>query len=389
MNGRCVCLFCLLISIVSTVGISFPTASAQQTNIAPPQQTGGQSETQQAQETSEAQEDQPEDATKRRRRDLDNWQRDFNNILRLHDPSTIVREGDTYWIVHTGTGVGSIFSNDLKEWKRGPNLLKEMPDWVQEVVPNHRGYYWAPDIIKVGDRYLVYFSVSSFGKNESAIGLISSPTLDPDADNYHWTDHGIVVRTRTESDHNAIDPSVCLTSEGELWMSYGSFWSGLKLVQLDPETGMLAEPDKEPISVAYHEQIEAPGLYEKDGYFYLFINWGWCCRGVNSTYNIRVGRSKNIVGPYLDRDGVDLRKRGGTLVLETEEEEIGPGHAGLLKTEDGWLLSYHYYDADNRGRSRLGTLPLKWTEDGWPEVDVQPKTDRQPESESPTERSKD
>lgn len=111
-------------------------------------------------------------------------------------------------------------------------------------------------------------------------------------------------------------------------------------------------------------------MYEHNGYFYLFVNWGWCCRGVNSTYNIRVGRSKNITGPYVDRSGTDLRQKGGTLVLDTTQDQIGPGHAGILKTSSGrWLMSYHYYDPTARGRPRLGYKELHWTTDDWPRVD--------------------
>lgn len=287
---------------------------------------------------------------------------------RVHDPSTIVHEKDRYWLFYTGGGVGSLWSSDLETWHQGPPIFERPPAWVNDIVPEHRGHFWAPDVIQIGDRYLVYYSVSAFGKQTSAIALASSPTLDSDDPGYKWTDRGIVVRTDETSDHNAIDPSVCLTSEGELWMAYGSFWSGIKLVQLDPETGLRLDAASPPHSLAYHEQIEAPGLYEHDGFFYLFVNWGWCCRGVDSTYEIRVGRSRTVTGPFLDRDGQDLRNRGGTLVLETEGDEIGPGHAGLLEVNGQWLLSYHYYDADNRGRPTLALRPLHWTDDGWPQV---------------------
>lgn len=378
-STRCSILTSVILTVL-LVAVTQPIANGQPNRPLGTQRPSG--ETQQSLESSGPQEQdsterpsstqtqetgQTDDQERRRRRT--NWQRDFDGILRLHDPSTIVKEDSTYWMVHTGMGVGSIRSRDLRHWERGADLLSEMPDWVREVVPNHRGYYWAPDIIRLGDRYLVYFSVSSFGKNESAIGLISSPTLDPESSEYHWTDHGIVVRTNSDSDHNAIDPSVLLTPDGELWMAYGSFWSGLKMIQLNPETGLRLKPEQPPISVAYQEQIEAPDLVYRDGYYYLFLNWGWCCRGVNSTYNIRVGRSRNISGPFLDRDGVDLRNRGGTLVLDTHENRIGPGHPEVAKTSDGWRLTYHYYDADHRGRSRLGISPLTWDEEGWPIVD--------------------
>lgn len=286
----------------------------------------------------------------------------------LHDPSNIIRAGDRYYLFHTGRGVGSLSSPDLIHWERGPAVWSEFPHWVREVVPDHRGHFWAPDIIELQGRYLLYYSVSAFGKQTSAIGLAVNQTLDPADPRYQWTDRGIVVQTNADSDHNAIDPSLLLTSQGELWMAYGSFWSGLKLVQLDPATGLLLDPAAPPISLAWAEQIEAPTLHERDGWFYLFINWGWCCRGLNSTYNIRVGRSRQITGPYLDREGRDLRQAGGTLVLDSEGHELGPGHAGLISQGDRILLSYHFYDARANGLSRLGFRNLRWSADGWPEV---------------------
>jgi arabinan endo-1,5-alpha-L-arabinosidase len=285
---------------------------------------------------------------------------------RVHDPSTIIREGNRYWTFYTGPGVPSLYSDDLTHWHHGPAVFPESPAWVQDVVAGHRGYFWAPDVIQLDDRYFVYYSVSAFGKNTSAIAVASSPTLDPAQPTHAWTDHGIVVRTNETSDHNAIDPSVCLTVDGELWMAYGSFWSGLKLVQLDPTTGLRIASNPTVYVLAHQDQIEAAALIQHGDYFYLFLNWGWCCRGINSTYNIRVGRSKNITGPYVDQAGIDLRNKGGTLVLETAENRIGPGHAGLVQRDNQWWLSYHYYDGNKRGQPRLGLHELTWSDDGWP-----------------------
>jgi arabinan endo-1,5-alpha-L-arabinosidase len=248
-------------------------------------------------------------------------------------------------------------------------LFDKPPSWVQEVVPGQRGHFWAPDVIRLGDRYLVYYSVSAFGKRTSAIALASSPSLDPQSQDYKWTDHGIVVQTNEDSDHNAIDPSVILTPDGKLWMTYGSFWSGIKLVELDSQTGKRIMPDSQLYSLAHKSEIEAPALYFHDGYYYLFVNWGHCCRGVRSTYNIRVGRSQSVTGPYLDRGGVDMLDGGGTLVLETQGAAIGPGHAGFLTRNGELLMSYHYYDANRRGVPQMGINRVTWNGDGWPVVE--------------------
>jgi arabinan endo-1,5-alpha-L-arabinosidase len=150
-------------------------------------------------------------------------------------------------------------------------------------------------------------------------------------------------------------------------MAFGSFWKGIFLVQLDPKTG-LRRATNSPVRVAYSSSIEAACLMQRGEDYYLFVNWGRCCRGTNSTYEIRVGRSKQVTGPYLDRDQVDLVNEGGTRFLETTGRFIGPGHVGIL-TEGGtnWF-SYHYYDAQSNGRSRLALAPLYWTAEGWPVV---------------------
>jgi len=253
-------------------------------------------------------------------------------------------------------------------WERGPAVFSGPPPWITDVVPEHRGYFWAPDVIRAGDRWLVYYSVSTFGKQTSAITLASNPTLDPASQDYRWTDHGIVVRTDESSDHNAIDPGLVRGDGGTLWITFGSFWSGIKLVQLDPSDGLRIASDSPIRSLANEEQIEAAAIHKHGDFYYLFVNWGWCCRGLRSTYEIRVGRACTITGPYLDRDGKDLLTGGGSPLLATEGRFIGPGHAGLLEEGGRTLMSYHFYDAEANGRPRLAVRPLEWTDNGWPRV---------------------
>jgi arabinan endo-1,5-alpha-L-arabinosidase len=283
----------------------------------------------------------------------------------LHDPSTIVKFGKTYWLFATGPGVSSWQSADLVRWERGPRLFTNAPVWSTNVTPRHRSHFWAPDVVYHDGRYLVYYSVSQFGVNTSAIGLASNPTLDPADPRYRWTDEGIVIQTRATNNFNAIDPQIIKTPEGELWMALGSFWSGIKLVPLDAKTGL--RKAGAPIhSLAYEREIEAAAIQHHDGYYYLFVNWGKCCRGVNSTYEIRIGRSREIIGPYRDKDGVDMMKRGGTLLLGSDGAFIGPGHAGIFEENGGFWFSCHFYDGTQRGRSMLAVRPLRWGAEGWP-----------------------
>ena len=289
--------------------------------------------------------------------------------VRVHDPSTIVQENDEFWFFYTGRGTPSYRSKDLKTWSSGPRVFTNAPAWIKETVPQNRGGmdFWAPDVIAVDGRYLLYYSVSTFGRNTSAIGLAVNKTLDPEKPEYQWLDQGIVVQSSTNSNFNAIDPAIARDTEGGLWMSFGSFWDGIKLIELDPGTGK-RKAETPMYSLARHPSIEAPFIYHHAGFYYLMVNWGRCCRGTNSTYNVRVGRSETIIGPYRDREGKSMADGGGTLLLETDGAFIGPGHAGILKLGESFWMSLHFYDATQRGRSSLAIRPLIWNADGWPAV---------------------
>lgn len=301
------------------------------------------------------------------------------------DPSSIVHCNGEYWVFYTGRGVPSYHSKDLVKWDRGPAVFETAPEWIATIVPGNRNMsYWAPDIIKLGDRYLLYYSVSTFGKMTSAIGLATTPTLDPDDPAYHWTDHGFVVRTEEGGDHNAIDPSVFRDRDGSLWMTYGSYWTGIKLIQLDPATGKRIASDSPLYSLAYNDSIEASYLCRHGDYYYLFVNWGSCCQGPKSTYNIRVGRSKSVTGPYRDKEGVDMLNRGGSVFLPNRNGPlIGPGHAGTLSAEGkSWFTSDFEGNLRMDGRATLAIMPLSWDADGWPEATVNDLSVKPAEAES-------
>jgi arabinan endo-1,5-alpha-L-arabinosidase len=298
-----------------------------------------------------------------------NGKRDVN----LHDPSTIVKCKDEYWLFATGVGVSSWRSKDLLQWERGPRVFSTPPAWITNVVSGQRGHFWAPDIIHHQGRYWLYYSVSKFGVNTSAIALASNATLDPDDSNYRWTDHGIVIQSSKGENFNAIDPAITKTPDGKLWLAFGSFWSGIKLIQLDPAAGKRLAAGSPMHSLAHSKAIEAPWVYRHGDYYFLFVNWDACCRGADSTYNIRLGRSREITGPYLDKAGVDLAQGGGTLLLATDGAFIGPGHAGIFEEAGVYWFSCHFYDGTQRGVSKLAIRPLRWNPDGWPAVGV---TDR-------------
>jgi arabinan endo-1,5-alpha-L-arabinosidase len=286
--------------------------------------------------------------------------------LFVHDPSTILKEGPRYYLFSTGPGISAKSSTNLSHWTREKSVFAAPPGWTTNSVPGFRGYFWAPDVIRLGTNYYLYYSVSTFGKQVSAIGLATSPTLDSSSPQYQWIDQGLVIQSREGDPFNAIDPNLYLDKDRKLWMTFGSFWRGIYTVELDPQTGKRLVPQSPFHHLAYSESIEAATLHRRGDDYYLFVNWGTCCRGTNSTYEIRVGRSKQVTGPYLDKDGRDLRRKGGTFFLGTEGTEIGPGHISIFKEGEREVFSYHVYDANLRGRSQLRTRTLRWTEDGWP-----------------------
>jgi len=300
---------------------------------------------------------------------------------RVHDPSTIVKCKDEYWVFNTGNGIISWHSKDLIHWERGQPVFSTPPSWIADAVPgNRRLDYWAPDVTFYKGRYLLYYAASTFGRQTSGIGLATSPTLDQSDPAYKWTDQGLVVQTRDRRDYpgqgdnfNAIDPAVITAPDGKLWLSFGSFWTGIKLIELDPATGKRIAPDSTIYSLATNNNpqhdVEASYIFPHDGYYYLFVNWGKCCVGVASTYKIMIGRSKTITGPYLDKAGVDMAKGGGTLFIGSEGDFIGPGHAGIIEADGKFWFSGHFYDGAANGTSLLFTRPLHWEADGWPAIE--------------------
>jgi arabinan endo-1,5-alpha-L-arabinosidase len=293
------------------------------------------------------------------------------DIHDVHDPS-IIREGDTYYLFSTRAGIYIRCSKDLTSWEWCGDVFGYLPAWAVKDVPGLSGL-WAPDISYFNGKYHLYYSASTFGSNRSSIGLATNQTLDTESEKYKWVDQGKVIGSQISDDWNAIDPNVVLDEEGQPWLSFGSFWSGIKLRRLDPATGKLSSRDQTLYSLASRSRteglpgaIEAPAIIRKNGYYYLFVSFDFCCRGVKSTYNIRVGRSRHVIGPYTDRSGKLMMEGGGTLIAAGAGRWRGPGHCAILQDKGGEKLVYHAYDAERRGTSTLRIKPLVWESDGWP-----------------------
>jgi arabinan endo-1,5-alpha-L-arabinosidase len=290
--------------------------------------------------------------------------------LGIHDPSTIVKDNSKYFVYGDGQGITAKLSSDHEAWTdvRSVFPINSPPSWTTTAVPGFAGYFWAPDVAYFNDLYHMYYAASTFGSKISAIGLATSPTLDSSSPSYHWSDQGAVIQSNNGTPYNAIDPSIIQTPEGRILMSFGSYSNGIYMTELSPTTGLRITPTSTTTRIANtsDHQIEASYVFKHDNYYYQFVDWGGCCAGVNSTYNLRVGRSTTVTGPYFDQAGVNMVNGGGTLFLGTEGKYIGPGHIGIINDGGVDWFSYHYYDGTANGAAKLNVRTMSWTSDGWP-----------------------
>ena len=241
-----------------------------------------------------------------------------------HDPS-IIKEGGTWYLFATGAGPSHLgqlpirCSEDLRHWKRCGQVFDEIPEWIRKQSPATKEL-WAPDISYFNGEYHLYYAFSVFGKNTSGIALATNKTLDASSPDFHWIDQGLVLLSKETDDFNAIDPNLIVDRKGKAWLAFGSFWSGIKMRRIDTKTGKLSAQDAKLYSLAARKRpenaepappglpanwqaVEAPFIVRHDGYYYLFVSYDLCCRGLKSTYKTMVGRSRKVTGPYRDADG--------------------------------------------------------------------------------------
>jgi arabinan endo-1,5-alpha-L-arabinosidase len=294
--------------------------------------------------------------------------------LFVHDP-TMAAENGTYYLFSTGDPAGAIgngniqirTSQTLREWTYAGTVFTGKPAWITGAIgdiPN----LWAPDVSYFGGQWHLYYAGSSFGSNNSVIGLATTPTLDPHSPRYHWTDDGLVFRTSTADNFNAIDPSLVTDASGGKWLVLGSFWSGIKLIALNVTTGKPASASPAVYSLAakpFPDPEEGAGITYHDGYYYLFAAVDYCCHGISSTYHIQAGRSTSVTGPYTDAAGTAMTSGGGMEVQGTDAGMIGPGSPFVFRHGGRDYLVYHYYDAFSGGDAWVQIRPLSWV-GGWP-----------------------
>lgn len=293
-------------------------------------------------------------------------------LLGMPDPAVIQADDGSFYIFATGRGLPIYHSDNLVDWTRVGRVFDgAVPEWAAERVPGTDGI-WAPDIVKFNSVYFVYYCASTFGSQHSVIGVAKNKTLDINSPDYKWEDQGLVMESFPETcDFNAIDPAAFQQADGRAFMVWGSFWTGVKSIELNPETGKILS-DKPVISAVasrpnHGGAVEGAYMVKHDEFYYLFVSFDSCCDGAESTYRVMVGRSKQPLGPYSDWSDTPLTKDGGTLVVCSNDNWRGTGHNSVLTTDKGSWLVHHTYDTFNLDKQRILQIrPLYWTDSGWP-----------------------
>jgi arabinan endo-1,5-alpha-L-arabinosidase len=292
----------------------------------------------------------------------------------VHDP-TLFKHGNTFYVFSTGSrnedDPGGIFAHRSTGSLAGPwESLGSipLPKWTRGYEVAH---LWAPHVVASAGTFYLYYAASSFGTNRSAIGLATTKTPG-DLDS--WVDHGKILTSKEGDDYNAIDPQV-LQAGGQWYILYGSFWTGIKMQRLTDMrtvTGpriSLASNTADPANA-----IENPQLFQHGKYWYLAASWDFCCRGVDSTYKVVVGRSASPTGPFVDADSVPMTAGGGTILLDRRGDQIGPGALDILDHDNRLYAVHHYYDAAANGTIRMQIREVEWRDD-WPHFSPGPGDD--------------
>jgi arabinan endo-1,5-alpha-L-arabinosidase len=282
----------------------------------------------------------------------------------IHDPTVLKTASGTYLAAYTGDNVQLKTSTDRTRWTNAGAVFPQGAPWTTPYTNGDRNL-WAPDLSFHNNQYYLYYSASSFGSSRSAIFLATSPTGASGT----WTDRGLVIESTANSGFNAIDPNLVVDAQGNWWLSLGSFWSGIKLIKLNPSTGKRAD-NSAPLGIAARPDnaegaVEAPVIVRRGNWYYLWVSFDRCCQGAASTYRIMVGRSASVTGPYVDKNGRQMMQGGGSQVMSSHGSVHGPGHNAVFADVDGDVLMYHYYN--NAGTAQIGINLIRY-ENGWPVV---------------------
>ena len=285
-----------------------------------------------------------------------------------HDP-TAIKVGDTFYRFQTGGRIGALTSGSIGSgWRNEGNALPNMASWLAAELGGNPADFWAPDVIYIGGKYHLYYSASGFGGNRSCIGHATQDQISATG----WQDTGQpVICTYGVENYNAIDPDVIIDQDGTPWMSFGSFWDGIMLIELDSDGNRVGN-SVENLASGPDRDGEGPFMIYRCGYYYLFLSHGICCPGASGrtandlTYNIVVGRAESVHGPFADREGHALLNGGGTVVVEGYGAPpfYAAGHGEWLLADGVPYIIYHAYPGGTANEFRASELV--WDEEGWP-----------------------
>lgn len=282
--------------------------------------------------------------------------------LEVHDPAYIVENGTgTNWVFSTGQGIQVLWAaSGSTKYTRGIQIFATEPSWWSTYVPNHTTLdVWAPDIYYYNGKYYLYYSISSFGSQTSAIGLVTCTSITTG----DWVDQGMVLYSNSSSTYNAIDPNLFADKNGNLYMSFGSWFAGIYITAIDKST---MKPTGNSYRVASKDGgIEGSSVIynSSTGYYYLFVSIGVCCQGTSSTYKVAVGRSTSVFGPYYAKDGTAMKDGGATVIDSGNSAWVGPGGQDVPSTS---VIARHAYSVAESGAPRLLISDLYWDSSGWP-----------------------
>ena len=278
----------------------------------------------------------------------------LSGALTTHDPD-IYKEGNTWWIVETSnTGIGVKYSADGHAWTQGVSIFGNGLSWWGQYNGNSKSV-WAPDVHVWNGKAILYYAVSTFGSQKSAIGLTTATSIATG----NWVDQGAVLTSAAGNNYNAIDPNFFVDNAGQPWLTYGSFWTGIYTTRVDANT-------LKPTGTKYHLANDSTGIENSfimanGSYYYLFVSKGSCCSGASSTYHISYGRSTSVTGPYLDKNGVDMVNGGGTTLDAGGGRYIAPGGESV----SNGVMARHELDSQNNYNPVLFINDLSFV-NGWP-----------------------
>ena len=286
-----------------------------------------------------------------------------------HDPVLAKGEDGRYYCFSTGLNINVLSSADRVTWRKERPVFWLAPAWTTNAVPDYKGFAWAPDISFHRGLWRLYYSCSSFGRNTSAIGLAVNKTLDPKSPDFGWEDRGLVIASREGRDNwNAIDPNLVVDETGRPFLTFGSFWDGIQLVELSKDD--FRTPKTKPVTIARRTRkgmnpVEAPFIFHHGGYYYLFASFDYCCRGKDSTYKTVYGRARQVTGPYVDREGREMASGGGTYLYGPDETSYGIGHSSAYEFDGTCIFVAHAYRKDRNSAAKLFMRPLEFDSEGW------------------------